>query len=361
MKNTKLNLLICFCILIFSLTTNGIISLNMNHLYISKTLKSSADELVITTPESKTYTSPMSGYYPASYGFESDENATVPHDWINASSGSCSISVQNQKDQHNKVVQLNDGDTGPDADVIAQYNFVSHQISGTVECWVYKESGDCALVIQGNNASTIAFIISIDAYNNGVFRYSPDPGAYIHFAPDLYFDQTWYQIRIDFDCITGTIDIYLNGKLEITHGSFYLPVSEISNIQIRSGYSGTGILFFDAVGFSGDTNYNTGDNLNEGLLLSYEKSIDFEWIGYSLDGHSNRTIYGNTTIPMPDIGRHSIQIFANDTLGINYESEIRYFSVSSSNPSIPSYNFPLILGIITIFSIISIRKKKQKM
>ena len=89
-------------------------------------------------------------------------------------------------------------------------------------------------------------------------------------------------------------------------------------------------------------------------------TIDFEWIGYSLDGHSNRTIYGNTTIPMPDIGRHSIQIFANDTLGINYESEIRYFSVSSSNPSIPSYNFPLILGIITIFSMISIRKKNRK-
>ena len=220
MKKPKLYLLICFCILISSLTINGIISLNMDHLCPFKTLKSSVDEIVITTPESKTYTSPMSGYYPACYGFESDENGTVPHDWINASSGSCSISVQNEKDLHNKVVQVNDTNTGTDADAIAQYNFATHPISGTIECWVYKESGDCALVIQGNNASTTAFIVSIDAYNNGYFRYSPDPGAYIYFAQDLYSDQTWFHIRIDFNCTTGIIDIYLNGKIEITHGSF---------------------------------------------------------------------------------------------------------------------------------------------
>ena len=50
-------------------------------------------------------------------------------------------------------------------------------------------------------------------------------------------------------------------------------------------------------------------------------------MGYSLDGQANRTIRGNTTIPMPTNGPHTIQVFGNNTSGIYYASDIRQFTV----------------------------------
>lgn len=80
-----------------------------------------------------------------------------------------------------------------------------------------------------------------------------------------------------------------------------------------------------------DPNYNVGDNLNEGLLLGFEKN-SFDWIGYSLDGQNNLTIIGNTTISMPADGFHTIQIFGNVSSGVMYQSDMRYFSVDTKAP-----------------------------
>ena len=58
-----------------------------------------------------------------------------------------------------------------------------------------------------------------------------------------------------------------------------------------------------------------GDNLNEGLVLNFTCEIDFNWTGYSLDGQNNIPTFGNHTIPFPEDGSHTIQVFANDSLG----------------------------------------------
>ncbi|MFX0010129.1 MAG: Loki-CTERM sorting domain-containing protein, partial [Candidatus Hermodarchaeota archaeon] len=81
-------------------------------------------------------------------------------------------------------------------------------------------------------------------------------------------------------------------------------------------------------------NLSIGDNLHEGVLLSYENSTTIDWQGYSLNGQANRTILGNTTIPMPSDGLHSIQVFGNDSMGTMYESNLRYFTVSTSAPDL---------------------------
>ncbi|GAG89338.1 unnamed protein product, partial [marine sediment metagenome] len=96
-----------------------------------------------------------------------------------------------------------------------------------------------------------------------------------------------------------------------------------------------------------DPNYNIGDNLNEGLLLSYENTTSLDWKGYSLDGQANKTIMGNATIPMPIDGVHNIQVFGNGTLGTMYDSNVRYFSVngtpyiSISTPENKTYTEPM--------------------
>lgn len=163
-------------------------------------------------------------------------------------------------------------------------------------------------------------------------------------------DNTWYHIKIEFECTTGnyqglsqdTWRFYVNGE---TFGDFNF-LNDISNVtQIYCFTRGADTnyrCYTDAFGFSWDSNYDIGDNLNEGLLLSFDNTTSLDWMGYSLDGLANKTILGNRTIPMPLDGTHNIQVFGNDSLGEWYESEIQYFSVDISGPSIiinsPSQN-----------------------
>ncbi|MFX1508280.1 MAG: fibronectin type III domain-containing protein, partial [Promethearchaeota archaeon] len=65
--------------------------------------------------------------------------------------------------------------------------------------------------------------------------------------------------------------------------------------------------------------------LKEGLLLNYNTPTSLVWTGYSLDGSSNITTQGNTTIPMPAEGNHMIQVYGNDSSGTYYRSELRSF------------------------------------
>jgi hypothetical protein len=102
---------------------------------------------------------------------------------------------------------------------------------------------------------------------------------------------------------------------------------------IEQGY-GAYYGYWDAFGFSWDPNYNIGDNLQEGLLLSFETEFTPDWVGYSLDAQTNKTILGNTTIPFPNDGLHTIQVHSNDSLGMIYNSDLRYFLIDTIMPEI---------------------------
>lgn len=69
----------------------------------------------------------------------------------------------------------------------------------------------------------------------------------------------------------------------------------------------------------------TYSTTNISLSISIDKP--FNWVGYSLDGQSNVTINGNTTIPDIAYGLHSITVYANSTFGIIGASETIEFSV----------------------------------
>jgi len=159
---------------------------------------------------------------------------------------------------------------------------------------------------------------------------------------------TWTHIKIDFRCYNApsylglgndrfviTIDGISSGELEHWHGGKL----DYNWFGITTDPSTTMIAWVDAVGFSWDPKNYIGNNLNEGLLLSYENKTNLDWKGYSLDGQANKTILGNATIPMPSDGLHSIQVFGNDTMGTMYESSVRHFSVDTTAPEI-SITYP---------------------
>ena len=150
-------------------------------------------------------------------------------------------------------------------------------------------------------------------------------------ASNVFTINTWHHIRVDFNIALGW-QIQLD---DTWYGSGYsLPFedspTQLDSFGISSIYSGDHPNYgawLDAFDYTWHPDYDLGDNLNEGLLLSYDNTTNLDWQGYSLDGQANRTILGNTTIPMPSDGHHNIQVFGNDTMGTVYESELRYFNV----------------------------------
>lgn len=66
------------------------------------------------------------------------------------------------------------------------------------------------------------------------------------------------------------------------------------------------------------------------IYLVYVTNELASWIGYSLDGNSNVTIYGNFTIlPTLPVGEHALIVYANDTAGNTGISDIRTFWIAN--------------------------------
>ena len=144
----------------------------------------------------------------------------------------------------------------------------------------------------------------------------------------------WYHWKIKFDTALGKWYMWIDGIDMKPAGYNFLEwkgpylvngnpkAFDEFNLLLRGS-----TISFDAYGESWDLNYEIGDNLNEGLLLSYENSTTLDWVGYSLDGQVNRTILGNITMPMPNNGPHSIQVFGKTKFG-NFVSNIVHFTIN---------------------------------
>ncbi len=279
----------------------------------------------------------MSGYYPATYGFENDEVDSVPLGWTDESGGTSSIKIVASEDGHNKVLELKEGSSGDPYAV----NAIDDVENGTVEFWMKNVDMTERAYFAPRNGATQLFRVIL--HDNMVIVTSGSIGYDLGAAAA----DTWYHFRVDFECGTGGYEGLGQYQFYVTYsGTRYGPYNFWNNAAYAddvafSGYYGSGNYYYvDAVGFSWDPGYTIGDNLKEGLLLSYENTTTLEWKVYSLDGQTNRTVLGNTTIPFPsNDGIYKTQIFANNSIGIMYQSEIRYFEVDT-NPPVIQINAP---------------------
>ena len=315
----------------------------------------SDQEITVITPENKTYTEPMEGYYPATFGFESDSPGEEGTDinFINRYESDHSLAyvkIIDEMNDHKNVMQLYDGTSSGNANFYAYHDFETNREFGTIEFWVLNKdySGDESGVYYnfGNESGQVyvsfdtfnsLFVLIIDSDNNDLVEFQTGNG--LSQWAGLYSEDTWHHIRIDFESTAGGysgldqyhLNFWFDGIKKIDNAPMMINDS-LGVIATHShGFDNVRHDYLDAVGYSWDTTYNRGDNLKEGLLLSYENSNDLDWMGYSLDNQANKTILGNTTLNLPPNGIHSIQIFANNTIGNDYESELRYFTVSPIN------------------------------
>jgi hypothetical protein len=301
--------------------------------------KMSGPEINITTPENKTYMTPMSGYYPATYGFENDKNGLSPYDWVDTCEANAYAQVVDSTGTHKKVIELSS--TSGSASSVNLENIFVAQNTGTLELWMMKssanENGPAVIFIYGAAVQTlITLMIDDDAKEN--IEYIAPSGVYTDIGYSNYSDDKWFHIRIEWNCISDTYSIWIDNIQYLNNTGFQNARTDTAAVSIKLysyDSSNPALYYIDAVGYSWDPNYNVGDNRNEGLLLSFDNSTTLDWIGYSLDGQTNKTILGNSSIPLSAEGLHSIQVFGNDTGGTDYQSDIRYFSVHPINVITP--------------------------
>jgi parallel beta-helix repeat protein len=79
----------------------------------------------------------------------------------------------------------------------------------------------------------------------------------------------------------------------------------------------------------------------DSLALTFTLSEPASWIFYILDGQTNMTIAGNTTLVDLSDGAHHIVVYASDAVGNNASSSPVYFSVDTTPPDISAISqFP---------------------
>ena len=294
----------------------------------------------------------MSGYYPATYGFENDDDGSAPTGW-DVFEGAGSVNVMNEMNDHKKVVELYDN-TNANHDEL--HDSFSLQTSGTIEFWVLSDDvaqtfsiillDDTATGVWGNGIGWLQI------YQNK-FRYEDTSGW--HDTTKTLYDNTWYHVEVEFECTTGnyhglsqdTWRFYIDGE-QFGDFSFAHNINNVSQVYFATrGADNNYRCYVDAVGYSWDSAYTIDDNAQEGILLSFNTVFAPDWLGYSLDGLGNKTILGNVTFPMPSEGLHTIQVFGNDSLGTMYNSNLRYFITSTpplieiNSPNLDEYFGPL--------------------
>ena len=141
--------------------SNGV-KFDENNTDLSKLPKTSGTQINITTPENKTYYKTMNGYYPATYGFENDENGDVPYGW---NSIGTNVQVIPEEDSHNKVVELHDTD-GLNHGINQS---LPDKSSGTIEFWI-KNSDNSKNVYMPISDGSAANRINIQLWGGNIIN-----------------------------------------------------------------------------------------------------------------------------------------------------------------------------------------------
>jgi len=300
----------------------------------------------IISPENKVY-GPLEGYYPATYGFDNELDWTIglsldfldEYFGVGPASFVEILTIDGPIDGHNKVLRVRDAQDS--TNTWGVHHFDNPPNVGTIEFYVYVigTAGTHHLALRATD-DTVAFEMRVDI-GAGKFQYF-DGASWQSVSNALA--GMWVHHSISFDCEAG-----INGQftwiISYENGT---EIGRVENIEFQNDldtldelYLGSTIAaylimtYWDAFGFSWDPGYNIGDNLNEGMQLSFYNNTYLDWIAYSLDGQANISIFGQEIIPLPADGPHTIQLFGRDNVsGDIIESEIRDFIVDTTTPVI---------------------------
>ena len=191
--------------------------------------------------------------YPATHNFRDDEDNTDPDGWTTANGASCTSTIIALHNSHRKVLKCVDGSAATSYDL--NITFPSQTI-GTIELWFETtDNSKINYIVLYDAVPTLAILVDLNAIA-GVG------------------DNTMYHYRIKFDTGADTYDHYLNGSLIASSVAFDNNSAGIVKLRLTADNASLVTNYFDAIGFSWDTDYKTGDN---GFWRHYkDQDSDFE-------------------------------------------------------------------------------------
>lgn len=286
----------------------------------------------VISPHEGIYNSPMTGYYPATYGFESDDSGSVPNEWDDFSSGNAYAHVVGSAYGHQKVIRLSDPFQWGACPSAGVRNSFEYKNKGTIEFWF----------LTTNIANTHYLILrhdTVDIIKVRFFRLYPSVSMVFQYwsngqwveimgdPPKFPLDNfEWYHFQINFDssCSKWNLNIDGDSTMRIEYSS---PGGGDANSFVVStdAVSHSYDVYIDAVGYSWDPYYDLLDNKYPGILLDFSPD-DLEYMSYTFN-NVTRQIYGDTVLPMPKSGVYSFSVYGLDQDGYEYYSEECSFSV----------------------------------
>jgi len=280
--------------------------------------------------------------YPGTYSFTDDAVGSNPAGWVFNSLASTSVTVESGINNYNKVMKIYDASTTGTYLYINQ-SFASPQINGTVEFWVYKDSGTSSLYITFRDANNVLGPhMDMDYNNDGYFEYY-DGSSWPTFGKSFYADQKWIHIRIDFDSSSDTFDMYLDDVLVLDNAKFGGSAGALTKLMFATDASLIGTFYIDAVGYSWDDDYFIGDNAMGGCCgddkIDLRTGLVSEWhfdegtgsTAYDNIGSNDGTLYN---APAWTAGKYG------SALDFEYSSS-QYVSVPDSSSLEPSKGITL--------------------
>lgn len=188
----------------------------------------------------------------STYSFENDAIGGNPEDWIIDDESGGTVNVIEIEGDHHNVIEMSDTSGSALLDI---HNDFTLQENGTVEYFMRSSNTYNAFALTLRDGSTNAIYVTLyqdfHQYNYGGWNQIVSAS-----------DDTWYHIRIDFECGTGsymglsadTYNIFING---VQYGaySFTTSVDSVNNLRINTNTAASAYVgYIDAVGYSWEAN-----------------------------------------------------------------------------------------------------------
>jgi hypothetical protein len=234
--------------------------------------------------------------YTGSYSFDGEIGETGTDLYlvdVDNSDASCSITGIGTFANRPTVAYLEDNNGAGSARI--DDNFISSQTTGTMEFWIAgADVTQTFYIILEDATNTQATYMRIDTE---IFEIREFGGGWTTIG--AVYDNTWVHIRVEFDCVSDTSDIWFNNVYSGNYNNYQLT-SSLTHVMLNTGNVQQSDFYIDAIGYSWLANYTIGDNWNpnnttiSNLLevnryeFSYEAPNDFYDIGAdNVDGWSD--------------------------------------------------------------------------
>ena len=145
---------------------------------------------------------------------------------------------------------------------------------------------------------------------------------------------------------------YCDGLEVEIHGAWarYLPY-DVSSDLIAFTVDATSP--FVSILYPENDSYESTENLLD-VTLNFTVNEPVSQLTYSLDGHTNVTVAGNTTLTGLSVGEHNVTVYACDAAGNVGASETIYFSIAEPEPEPEPFPTTLVIAPIASVAVIGV-------